>query len=507
MPFQLIKTKPAARKLRGYAFDPSLSIQLDTSTLNNLTYKVAWERLQPGPVGEYIEVVDWDPSSKCLYKPVDLDDPFLLAQDGLQPSESNPQFHQQMVYAVAMTTIRNFEKALGRTISWSPNRKSDGFSADYVPRLRIYPHALREANAYYSPIKKSVLFGYFSAAPDSSALLMPGGTVYTCLSHDIVAHEVTHALLDGMHRRYVEATHPDSLAFHEAFADIVALFQHFTFQGVLEQQIAKTRGELATQNLLGELAQQFGKAIGHYGSLRDAIGGYNENDEWKPGKAKPEDYQTITEAHDRGSILVSTIFDMFIKIYNRRIADLQRIASNGSGILAAGSLHPDLVNRMAHEASKTASHVLRMCVRALDYCPPMDISFGDYLRALVTADYDMVEDDEREYRVALIEAFQKRGIYPDNIKNMSVDSLLCKTDETTDQFEENFGSLIEFFKRFKEKVSYITDRRELFKITQVFIMGGDLNNPGHTKSMGEPHYQEEPIMGLHQRLSKKFLGD
>ena len=32
-----------------------------------------------------------------------------------------------------------------------------------MQRLRIYPHALREANAYYSPEKKALLFGYFPA--------------------------------------------------------------------------------------------------------------------------------------------------------------------------------------------------------------------------------------------------------------------------------------------------------------------------------------------------------
>lgn len=502
MPSENITTKPAFRKLRAYAFDPSLSVQLDTVMLNNVVYKVAWETLSPGPVGDYIEIVDWDPSSKCFYKPVNLDDPVFLAQEGLAPSESNPLFHQQMVYAVAMTTIKNFEKALGRAISWSPRRKANGFAVDYVHRLRIYPHALREANAYYSPIKKSVLFGYFSAAPESPGLLMPGGTVYTCLSHDIIAHEITHALLDGMHRRYVEATHLDSLAFHEAFADIVALFQHFTFQDVLYEQIARTRGNLASQSLLGELAQQFGKAIGHYGSLRDALGGYDKNNKWQPRQANTKDYQTITEPHERGSILVSTIFDLFINIYSRRVADLSRIASGGTGILPEGSLHPDLVTRMAHEASKTAAHVLNMCVRALDYCPPMDINYGDYLRAMVTADYDLVEDDDKDYRIALIESFQKRGIYPDNIRNMSVESLLCKTEEDTEQFEDKFSDLIEFFKLFKEKVSYIPDREELFWLTQVFIAGGDINNPVPKlqRKNDKPPKPVEDVIGLHQRL-------
>src|SRR5207244_6938397 len=103
------------------------------------------------------------------------------------------------------------------------------------------------ANAYYSPNKRALLFGYFPGA---------SGMVFACLSHDIVAHETTHALLDGMHRRYIEDNHEDSLAFHEAFADLVALFEHFTFPEVLRHQIAHTRGDLGSPSLLGEPAQQ-----------------------------------------------------------------------------------------------------------------------------------------------------------------------------------------------------------------------------------------------------------
>jgi hypothetical protein len=49
-----------------------------------------------------------------------LDDSRLLAQDGLPPSEGNPHFHQQMVYAVAMSTVQQFERALGRPVFWRP---------------------------------------------------------------------------------------------------------------------------------------------------------------------------------------------------------------------------------------------------------------------------------------------------------------------------------------------------------------------------------------------------
>src|ERR1700752_2463280 len=203
---------PNVRRLRGYSFDPSLSVQLDTALVNEAVFKVRWEKeLKIGPVGEYVEVVDFDPASNCFYKPVDLNDPFILAQDGLLPSESDPQFHQQMVYSVAMTTIHNFERALGRQALWSSYR--DGSDRDFVQRLRIYPHALREANAYYSPEKKALLFGYFQAMPADKTRHMPDAMVFTCLSHDIIAHETTHAILDGMYPYYNEPTNPDVLAF------------------------------------------------------------------------------------------------------------------------------------------------------------------------------------------------------------------------------------------------------------------------------------------------------
>src|SRR5262249_2643565 len=102
----------------------------------------------------------------------------------------------------------------------------------YVQRLRIYPHALRAKNAYYSPEHKALLLGYFKSDIPVEGLLQ-GSVVFTAVSHDVVAHETTHALLDGVHRRFREATNPDVLAFHEAFADIVALFQHFTLPEAL----------------------------------------------------------------------------------------------------------------------------------------------------------------------------------------------------------------------------------------------------------------------------------
>lgn len=414
--------RPPFRKLRVYAFDPQASTRIDTAGINVATIELPWEiegqedELRPGPVNDYLEVIDVDPVSGQFYDPVDFNHPYLLAQNGLAPSEGDPRFHQQMVFAVAMKTIRAFERALGRRILWAPRWMGDHYEA--VKRLRVYPHALREPNAYYSKAKVALLFGYFrSGAREAGA-----SWTFTALSHDVVVHETTHAILDGLHRRYAEPTSVDSLAFHEAFADIVALLSHFTLREAVEAEIAANGGQFGARKLMTGLAKQFGHATGRGGALREAI------DLKIDGEPDPNQLQGLTEPHDRGAVLVAAVFEAFLTIYQRRSADLMRlaVAEPGEGRM----LHPDLVGRLAKEAIKSADHVLRMCLRALDYLPPVDVRFSEFLRGIVTADTDLVPDDRFGYRIAMIEAFRRRGIVPEDCLSLAPDSLLWETDES-----------------------------------------------------------------------------
>jgi hypothetical protein len=477
--------KPPYRKLRGYAFDPITSLDLDTAEINQIVYKVPWEEdLKPGPEGDYIKIVDRDPASDAVYAPVDLNTPAILASEGLAPSETNPQFHQQMVYAVIMSTIKNFEKALGRKVTWSPvekfvmnprTKKRDKRVFEFVEKLLVYPHAVRDQNAYYSPDRKALIFGYYNATPVKGGTFLPGGIVYSCLSHDIIAHETTHALLDGMYSRFMETTHPDLAGFHEGFSDIVAMLQHFTYPEIVKNQIRKSRGKLDTETLLAKLAVEFGQSTGEYHSLRDAIG-RSEEGIWTKRKPSTMDYETNLECHDRGALLVSAVFDAFLAIYQSRTEDLVRIATNGTGEIPAGDIHPDLVGRLADEAAKAASHVLSMCVRALDYCPPVDLNYGDYLRALITADKELVVNDEHNYRIAFINAFRKRGIFPEGVPNLSVDTLCYNVlDDETDK--SGFTKMIsEFLRQFRERLTYMTNRKEIYDATVDFIKGDRKNN-------------------------------
>ena len=422
---------PTLRRLKVFSLDPSVDVQLEHSLISRSVLSVPWEPITEGPVGEYLEVLDVDPSSGCAYDPIDLNDPSLLAQDGLSPSTGNPQFHQQMVYAVGMKTIANFEQVLGRKMMWVERRRDDQgnwineLRDRYVHRLRIYPHALRDQNAYYSPSKAALLFGYFNAPATDPRDELPGGLVFTALSHDIIAHEMTHAVLDGMHRRLLDFSNADMVAFHEAFADIIAIFQHFTLPGLLLDQIQRTRGNLRYDNLLVRLASQFARSTGQGDSLRNALGRVD-----KDGKRQPPDPSALGrtfEPHARGAILVAAVFDAFVRMYENRVADLRRIATGGTGVLPDGDIHPDLARRFADEAVRLSQRVLNMSIRAVDYLPPVDVTFGDFLRALITADADFFPEDPRRYRLAFIEAFRDHGIYPLDVRALAEDALRWNT--------------------------------------------------------------------------------
>jgi hypothetical protein len=388
---------PARRRLKIFAFDPMLG----RTARNRITVDIPNdEQLAPGPRDSRIAVIDYDPMKKVYYPPVDLDRHALT--DGIDPTEADPRFHQQMVYAVARRVLENFDIALGRRFRFRRNRT-----------LRIFPHALPLANAFYDPKLTALLFGYFRSSPDTIEVGLPNQTVFTCLSHDIVAHEMTHALVDRLRPLFIEPTNVDVAAFHEGYSDIIAILQHFSFPGILRDVIQETQSDLHVATPLVQLAVEFGHATGTGTSLRSAV-----------DAPDPLLYRTEFEAHSRGAILVAAVFGAFFSIYQTRIKDLTRIATGGTGNLPKGDLHPDLVNRIAGEATKTAQTLLRMCIRAFDYLPPIDVTFGDFLRALITADYELNPIDEYGQRAAIIENFRQRGVFPHDVRSLSEDAVL-----------------------------------------------------------------------------------
>jgi hypothetical protein len=178
--------------------------------------------------------------------------------------------------------------------------------------------------------------------------------------------------------------------------------------------------EFAQRPLLTDIARQFGETTGrHERALRTAIDVTGESQQPKP-------YHPDGEPHELGSILVSAVFEAFITVFRRKTARYIRLATNGTGKLPAGEISQDLQAILAAEASKLASQFLTICIRAIDYCPPIDIRLGEFLRAVITADRNLVPDDPWGYREAWIRAFQRRYIYPEGVENLSEDALLWR---------------------------------------------------------------------------------
>ena len=409
-PYERKPEDPLYRPLQIYALDPALS-KLEGWVA---VVDVPFEPVDRDFRGHMFEMDTRDGGNGADYSPLDLDDRAVLLNDGRRPSPSDPLFHQQMVYAVCSLVYAAFKKALGRNLAW-------GFSQPAGPggrtRLRLRPYAMIEDNAFYDEQAGELAFGYFRAEERVHGRNLPRGLIFTSLSHDIIAHEVTHALLDGLRADFMTPSGPDVLAFHEGFADLVAIFQHFSYGKVVEVALGRARGNLRAAGILANLAQQFGQTIGQEQALRMAI---------DPDPTKPRLYDARIEEHDLGGVLVSAVFHAFTTVFERKTARYLRLATQGSGVLPPGDLSPELCDLLADGASRLAAQFLTMCIRAIDYCPPVDVEFGEFLRAVITADRDLVPDDPWAYREAWVDAFRVRRIYPRGVDFLSEDALLWR---------------------------------------------------------------------------------
>jgi hypothetical protein len=89
----------------------------------------------------------------------------------------------------------------------------------------------------------------------------------------------------------------------------------------------------------------------------------------------------------------------------------------------------------------------------------------------------LVADDRHNYRVAFVEAFRRRGIYPvnidaptsDTLRTLAVDTLRWEGFEWSKGGAQNSMKQYEFIikglKRFADACLYVRNRRELFKKT------------------------------------------
>ena len=394
-------------KMRVVAQDPS--VRTADGAILTAAVDVPAEELAPGPRGYRVHVVDYDASARVLYPPLEpakAQDAWIRDPEAAVPESvllEDPRFHARNVYALVMRTLARFEYALGRHVSW-------GFTSP-GHQIKVAPHAFSDANAFYSRRDEAILFGYFPARSGKR-------NVFTCLSQDIVVHETTHALLDGLRNRFLEPSSMDQAAFHEGFADVVALLSVLSqkelvaalmdrpLEGV-SRRPRETRGDVIVRadatfdslrgSVLTGMAEEFGKEMSGIGrsSLRHSAG------------LTPTDevIARYTEAHDRGEILVAAVLNAFLEGWAARLALLFKDPR---------TRFIDR-SRAAEEGARTADYLLTLAIRALDYTPTVHLTFSTYLSAMITADREVRPTDDPPYRRALLDWFSKFRIPPASV--------------------------------------------------------------------------------------------
>ncbi|MBA2717937.1 MAG: hypothetical protein H0U52_01665 [Chloroflexi bacterium] len=385
------------------ARDPSV---LDPATGHMLraVVDVPASRLDLGPRGPRFYVIDFDASEESLHDPLDLapnpepapgwgyHDAFAGRPDA--DLLTNPGFRAQNVYAIAARTLATFEAALGRPVPWAfPNSQ-----------LNLVPAAFAEANAYYSREDQALYFGYFKAPRNE--------LVRTSLAHDIVAHETTHAILDGLRRRFDVPGMPDQAGFHEGFADVVALLSILAVPESIGALVGRpsdgslSSDELTIEALRGSvlftIGRQFGDAVHETrgGGLRRSIEITPTNEWLRPHNREWQ------EPHRRGEIFAAMVMQAFLGVWTARLAPILGPAVDRG--------------RVVEEGARAARHLLEMCIRAIDYCPPIDFDYADFLAALLASDKEVSPDDPHQYRQAVIDAFGAFGLRASALKSVRI---------------------------------------------------------------------------------------
>lgn len=385
------------RRLTILALDPSVK---DGRKILRTQIEIPNEALDRGPRGYRVHIIDYDSTSNVLYPAARIragmnccnglpDDPWQNVPDADLLKDSD--FHSWMTYGIIMKTLARFEFALGRRIGWSfPGHQ-----------IMVSPHAFSDANAFYSDRAQGLFFGYFPSLDGRR-------TIFTCLSHEVIAHETTHALLDGLRERYMDASSPQQAGFHEAFADIIALFSIFSAESVVGKMVDLgmpdvsatsirrsdiTPERLRCSALLG-LAQEMGSELSgiHGQALRRSV-----------SLAPSRDYlhsREYYEPHTCGEVLVAAVLNAYLEVWIKRL----RAIGDDSKLDR---------QRAAQEGAEIADRFLTMFIRAIDYCPPTDLQFCDFASGVLTADWELNPKDEKfDIRASLLTWFRAYGIDP-----------------------------------------------------------------------------------------------
>ena len=361
-----------------------------------------------GPVSKRLAVIDFDPkdgSVKCdaIFQIPDSKKKMGWYQDanGLKLHKiekeqiSNPAFLQVCSFAMALRVMYMFERkeTLGRDLTWA-------FDA---PQLLIVPRAGEMANAFYYRDAHCVQF-FFVTLKDK--------IMFTCLSRDIVAHEMGHAIIDGINPDLLDACTPQSLAMHEAIADLTACLMAFESHTLRKYVLEEKKGDITDSSVFSSIGEEFGNLLRHKYGLR------NLNNNLK------SDDVSHTEPHELSQVLSGALYNVLIDIYedliDRYVKENRKFFLNDIWSQWSPDLKEEIiVPKSGYSLAKATERFQRMIFRALDYLPPGEVSFADYGRAIIAVD-DIAYKKDKKIRNWIIREFLERGIIQDK-ESLKVD--------------------------------------------------------------------------------------
>ncbi len=349
------------------------------------------DRFLHGPACRRLAVVDFDPATGAPLPPParftpPKSDRTARGSYAIGRDPASPATLAVNAFGTAFLTMKLFENedALGREVVWA-------FSGE---QLLIVPRAGERANAFYDRETRSLQFFWFTA--DS------GQVVYTALSRDIVAHECGHALLDAVVPSLYDSATPESIAIHEAVADVVAVLLALDSRRLRESVLARSKNTLEGANAFSRIAEQFGMSqLGPGGVKRTEL----------RELANTDTRTTLAgqRPHRLSTLLSAIFYDTLKHTYELRFARLMSTPSPETGM-------PPRADQAANKALGTAYMAFRrLLLRGIDYLPPGELSFADVGRAALAADRAVVSDDDagderRRRRAAFARRFVDREL-------------------------------------------------------------------------------------------------
>jgi hypothetical protein len=357
-----------------------------------------------GPVSPRVAVTDFDPATGALepgarLEPGTGDDPVRQYALARPDALDDPAVMRVVTFSGVYKTLQMFEEAdtLGRRVRW-------GFDG---PQLLVVPRAGDWPNAFYERDSRSLQFFYFTPEERDT-------TVFTCHSQDIIAHETAHAVVDGVAPDLYHAQTPESLAIHEAMADLATLIMAFRSRRLAARILEQTGGSIEHPSAFTAIAGQFGRALArNRHALRDL---HNAR---TMASVAPDD------PHELSEVLSGALYGVMVRIYDdvRQAPEAAeppetRAAVKAEFRQAAVAAEPDSAPAPAGaipagRALFIASERFKRTVfRGLDYLPPGDVTFADFARAMLASD-EASHPDSGAQRGWLVDEFVRRGIVSD----------------------------------------------------------------------------------------------